>query len=130
MFAWRWAIEVMFRASKQVMDIEAPQQRSQEALEKLAPWVWSMPSVVMVWYITAGQGLPEAEELRGRMGEWDREWSLRPMIQVMRRAILTDRCANKVKLFVSATFAMLKSRNCWFVAEESGFFRLSDKDIS
>lgn len=87
-FAWRWAIEVMFRASKQVMDIEAPQQRSQEAVEKLAPWVWSMQSVIMVWYLTAGQTLPEAEELRQLMGEWDSEWSLRHMTQVLRRAIL------------------------------------------
>lgn len=88
MFAWRWAIEVMFRASKQVMDIEAPQQWSQESVEKLAPWVWSMQSVIMVWYITAGHALPEAHALRERMGEWDSEWSLRHMMQVLRAAIL------------------------------------------
>jgi hypothetical protein len=88
MFAWRWAIEVMFRASKQVLDIEAPQHWCQESVEKLAPWVWSMQSVVMVWYITAGYESAEAKELRGLMGEWDSEWSLRHMIQVLRRAIL------------------------------------------
>lgn len=88
MFAWRWAIEVMFRASKQVMDIEAAQHWSQGSVEKLAPWVWSMQSVVMVWYITAGYESAEAEELRGLMGDWDSEWSLRHMIQVLRRAIL------------------------------------------
>jgi hypothetical protein len=88
MFAWRWAIEVMFRASKQVMDLEAPQHWSREAVEKLAPWVWSMQSVIMVWYITSGRSLAEAEELRGRMGDWDSEWSLRHMIQVLRSAIL------------------------------------------
>jgi len=87
-FAWRWAIEVLFRASKQVMDIEAPQHWSQESVEKLAPWVWSMQSVVMVWYITAGYESAAAAELRARMGEWDSEWSLRHMIQVLRRAIL------------------------------------------
>jgi hypothetical protein len=87
-FAWRWAIEVLFRASKQVMDIEAAQHWSQESVEKLAPWVWSMQSVIMVWYITAGKDLPEALELRQRMGEWDSEWSLRHMLQVLRRAIL------------------------------------------
>jgi len=38
-FAWRWAIEVLFRSSKQVLDIEAPQHWSQESVEKLAPWV-------------------------------------------------------------------------------------------
>jgi hypothetical protein len=88
MFAWRWAIEVLFRASKQVMDLEAPQHWSQESVEKLAPWVWSMQSVVMVWYITAGYESAEAAELRELMGDWDSEWSLRHMIQVLRRAIL------------------------------------------
>ena len=87
-FAWRWAIEVLFRSSKQVMDIEAPQHWSQESVEKLAPWVWSMQSVIMVWYITAGYESEEALELREQMGEWDSEWSLRHMIQVLRRAIL------------------------------------------
>jgi hypothetical protein len=87
-FAWRWAIEVLFRASKQVMDIEAPQHWSRESVEKLAPWVWSMQSVVMVWYITAGYESAAAAELRDRLGEWDSEWSLRHMIQVLRRAIL------------------------------------------
>lgn len=48
-FAWRWAIEVLFRASKQVMDIEGPQHWTQPSVEKVAPWVWSMQSVVMVW---------------------------------------------------------------------------------
>jgi len=88
MFAWRWAIEVVFRASKQVLDLEAPQHWSQGSVEKLAPWVWSMQSVIMVWYITAGHQLAEAEELRELMGEWDSEWSLRHMTQVLRRAIL------------------------------------------
>jgi len=72
-FAWRWSIEVLFRASKQVLDIEAPQHYSRESVEKVAPWVWSVQSVVMVWYVTAGRGLPEAQELRGVMGEWDSE---------------------------------------------------------
>jgi DDE superfamily endonuclease/Archaeal putative transposase ISC1217 len=87
-FAWRWAIEVLFRASKQVLDIEAPQHWSQASVEKVAPWVWSMQSVIMVWYLTTGQTLPEASDLREVMGDWDSEWSLRHMFQVLRRAIL------------------------------------------
>jgi DDE superfamily endonuclease len=87
-FAWRWSIEVLFRASKQVMDLEAPQHWCQESVEKVAPWVWSMQSVIMVWYVSAGRELPEAQELRQRMGDWDSEWSLRHMIQVLRSAIL------------------------------------------
>jgi hypothetical protein len=87
-FAWRWAIEVLFRSSKQILDIEAPQHWCQASVEKVAPWVWSMQSVIMVWYLTAGRELPEALELRARMGEWDSEWSLRHMLQVLRTAIL------------------------------------------
>jgi DDE superfamily endonuclease len=87
-FAWRWSIEVLFRASKQVLDIEAPQHWSRESVEKLAPWVWSVQSVIMVWYVTAGYQSAEALEMRERLGEWDSEWSLRHMVQVLRRAIL------------------------------------------
>lgn len=87
-FAWRWAIEVLFRSSKQVLDIEAPQHRSRAAVEKVAPWVWSMQSVLMVWYVTAGHESVEASELRTRLGAWDSEWSLRHMMQVFRSAIL------------------------------------------
>ena len=87
-FAWRWSIEVLFRASKQVIDIEAPQHFCQESVEKVAPWAWSMQSVIMVWYITAGRELPEARQLEAKMGPWDSEWSLRHMIQVLQRATL------------------------------------------
>ena len=87
-FAWRWAIEGLFRASKQVLDIEAPQPSSREAVEKLAPWVGSMRGVIMVWYITAGYHSAPAAELRALMGEWDSEWSLRHIVQVLRREIL------------------------------------------
>lgn len=87
-FAWRWSIEVLFRASKQVLEIEGPQHWCQESVEKVAPWVWSMQSVIMVWYLTDGCQSPEAIDLRGRMGEWDSEWSLRHMVQVMRSVIL------------------------------------------
>ncbi len=87
-FAWRWAIEVLFRASKQVLQIESPRHWCQESVEKVAPWVWCMQSVIMVWYLTAGHDTAEAKEMRRTMGEWDSEWSLRHMIQVLQRAIL------------------------------------------
>jgi hypothetical protein len=87
-FAWRWSIEVLFRSSKQIMDIEAPQHFCQESVEKLAPWVWSMQSVIMVWYVTAGKDLTEAKQLREKMGPWDSDSSLRHMIQVLQRATL------------------------------------------
>jgi hypothetical protein len=87
-FSWRWSIEVLFRASKQVLQIEAPMHYCQESVEKVAPWVWSMQSVIMVWYLTAGTELPQAQKMRARMGPWDSEYSLRHMIQVLQRATL------------------------------------------
>jgi DDE superfamily endonuclease len=87
-FAARWSIEILFRSSKQVLEIEAPQHWCQESVEKVAPWVWSMQSVVMVWYVTAGRESAEGVEWRERLGEWDSEWSLRHMVQVLRSAIL------------------------------------------
>jgi hypothetical protein len=89
-FAWRWAIEVLFRASKQIMDIEAPQHFCRESVEKVTPWVWSMQSVIMVWYLTAGHALPEAQDWRDRLGPWDNEWSLRHMIRVLRTVIVNE----------------------------------------
>jgi hypothetical protein len=87
-FAKRWSIEVRFRASKQVFDIEGPQNWSRESIEKLAPWVWLMMTVVMVWYVAVGYDSPEAKVERGLMGEWDSEWSWRHMVKVLRRATL------------------------------------------
>jgi hypothetical protein len=86
--SWRWSIEVLFRASKQVMQIEAPQHYCQESVEKVAPWVWSMQGVIMVRYLTEGQDLPQAQQMRQRMGPWDSGWSLRHVIQVLQRATL------------------------------------------
>lgn len=87
-FACRWSIEVTFKSSQQVMDIEAPQHWCQPSIEKLSPWVWLMQSVIMLWYLTVGHTLPEAQQVRQQMGPWDSEWSLRHMLQVLRRAIL------------------------------------------
>ena len=56
-FAWRWSIEVLFRASKQVLQIEAPQHYCQQSVRKVAPWVWCMQSVIMVWYLTEGRSV-------------------------------------------------------------------------
>ena len=102
MFAWRWAIEVLFRASKQVMDLEAPQHWCQESVQKVAPWIWSMQSVIMVWYYVEGRHSDEAKQLRALQGDWESEWSLRQMMQVLRRSILdatiNPNCAERAEL--------------------------------
>ena len=87
-FAKRWSVEVLFRASKQALDIMAPRQWCRAAVEKEAPWVWLLQGVVMVWYLDGGRDLPEAGQERALMGPWDSEWSLRHMLKVLRRATL------------------------------------------
>src|SRR5262249_24434138 len=87
-FARRWSIEVAFKASKQVLGIEGPQHWCQGSIEKLAPWVWLMQSVVSLWYLTVGHRLPEAEAARRNLGPWDTEWSLGHWVRVLRIATM------------------------------------------
>lgn len=87
-FGWRWSIEVSFKASKQVMDIEGPHHWCQGSIERLAPCVWLMQSLIILWYLTEGHTSVEAKEEESLMGEWDSAWSLRHMLKVLRRAIL------------------------------------------
>jgi hypothetical protein len=87
-FAWRWSIEVLFRDSKQILDLEAPQHWCQQSVEKVAPWIWSMQTVIRLWYVTAGRQTPEALALAARLGDWDSEWSLRHAYRVLRSCIL------------------------------------------
>lgn len=87
-FARRWSMEVAFKASKQVLDIEGPQHWCEGSITKLAPWAWLQQSVIAVWYLTEGCTLPEAREVEELMGPWDSKWSLHHMLQVLRRATL------------------------------------------
>jgi hypothetical protein len=89
-FSRRWSIEVVFKSSKQVMKIQAPQHWCRQSVEKLSPWVWLMQSMVSLWYFTEGRKLPAAEAERRRFGEWDTEWSLAHMLRILRTTILED----------------------------------------
>ena len=71
-----------------ILQIEAPHHWCQASIEKLAPWVWLNQSTVILWYLTTGRTLPEADARRRRMGPWDSEWSLRHMLQTLRDAVL------------------------------------------
>lgn len=84
-YAKRTSIEAMFKSSKQVMDIQRPRHFCQQSIEKLAPWVWLMQSLVALWYLTEGHKLPEAEAARQDLGPWETEWSLQHMLRVLRR---------------------------------------------
>ena len=87
-FARRWSIEVAFKSSKQVMQIQTPQHWCRQSIEKLSPWVWLMQSVISLWYITDGRKLPQARAARRSFGKWDTEWSLEHMLCVLRAEIL------------------------------------------
>ena len=84
-YAKRTSIEGAFKNSKQVMQIEKPRHWSRSSIEKLAPWVWLMQTLVTVWYLTDGRKLPEAKAARRAMGIWDTEWSFRHMCRLLRR---------------------------------------------
>ena len=45
-FSKRWSIEVAFKSSKQVMQIEKPQHWCKASIQKLAPWVWLSQTLV------------------------------------------------------------------------------------
>jgi hypothetical protein len=87
-FSRRWSIEVAFKASKQVQHIESPQHWCRRSIERLAPWVWLMQSVIGLWYLSEGRKLPQARAARQRLGPWDTEWSFRHMLRVLHSVIL------------------------------------------
>jgi DDE superfamily endonuclease len=89
-YAKRWSIEVAFKNSKQVLHIEGPQHWCQASIEKLAPWLWQMQSLLTLWYLSVGHTLPEAQAARVRMGPWDSEWSLGHIVCVLRTALLEE----------------------------------------
>lgn len=84
-YAKRTSIEAMFKSSKQVMDIQRPRHFCQQSIEKLAPWVWMMQSLIALWYLREGHKLPEAEAARQDLGPWETEWSFQHMLRVLRR---------------------------------------------
>jgi hypothetical protein len=87
-YSARWSIEVVFKASKQVMKIQSPQHWCQASVKKLSPWVWLMRSAIGLWYFSDGRKLPAAQVGRRRFGEWETEWSLAHMLRIRRTTIL------------------------------------------
>ena len=67
------------------MEIEKPQHWCQQSIQKLAPWVWFSQTLVLLWYLSEGRQLPEAEAARSELGPWESEWSFRHMFRFLRR---------------------------------------------
>lgn len=59
-FANRWALEVTFHEVKGKLGFEDPQNRTERAVERTAPFALWMYSLVVLWYLTAGQRLRAA----------------------------------------------------------------------
>lgn len=89
-YAHRTAIEALFKSSKQVMEIQKPQHWCRASIEKLAPWVWLMQSMVALWYLEHGRYLPAAKAARRAMGDWETEWSFRHMLRLLRRLTIRE----------------------------------------
>ncbi len=87
-YARRNTIETLFKSSKQVMQIEKPQHWCQASTKKLAAWVWLSQTLVMLWYLTEGRHLPEAEKTRQELGAWETEWSFHHMFRFLRRLVI------------------------------------------
>ena len=60
----------------------------QQSIEKLAPCVWLMQSLIQAWYFTEGHKLPEAKAARKKLGPWETEYSLRHMLRLLRHLTL------------------------------------------
>lgn len=89
-YSHRWAIETLFKACKQIMKIGDAQHYCQRSVETFVPCVLTYQAILQVWYILVGKDLPEAQEIRDHMGEWDTEWSLANMLRVFRRATINQ----------------------------------------
>ncbi len=111
-FGWRWSIEVSFKASKQVLDIEGPHHWCQGSIERLAPWVWLMQSTLILWYLSAGHSSVEAKEEEALMGAWDSAWSLRHMLKVLRRATLNATINSKSAQLADLVGFVETLKNC------------------
>ncbi|RMH66911.1 MAG: hypothetical protein D6685_04395, partial [Bacteroidetes bacterium] len=89
-YASRWAIEVTFRDLKQLLGFAQSQARARRAVERTAPFVGLLFTLVVLWYIEAGH--------RSRFDVWPlRPWyrsktdpSFEDMLWAMRRAVLAS----------------------------------------
>ena len=55
-YALRWTIEVTFRDLKQLLGFADPPSRKRAAVERTAPWVGLLFSIVVLWYDQHGHG--------------------------------------------------------------------------
>lgn len=61
-FARRWALEVTFHETKGKLGFEDPQNRTQRAVERTAPFAFIAYTLVVVWYALHGYRSPAAKQ--------------------------------------------------------------------
>lgn len=91
MFAKRWALEVTFHEVKGKLGFEDPQNRTELAVERTAPFALWMYSLVVLWYLAVGQKLRAA---RRCAMPWYRDKSapaFSDMLATLRRASWSER---------------------------------------
>ena len=59
-FARRWSIEVTFHETKSKLGFEDPQNRTERAVERTAPFAFISFSLIVIWYALHGRRLPAA----------------------------------------------------------------------
>jgi hypothetical protein len=90
-FGDRWALEVTFHEVKGKLGFEDPQNRTELAVERTAPFALWMYSLVVLWYLAVGQKLRVARPLSM---PWYRDKSapaFSDMLATLRRASWSER---------------------------------------
>lgn len=90
-FAKRWALEVTFHEVKGKLGFEDPQNRTELAVERTAPFALWMYSLVVLWYLAVGHKLRAA---RVSVMPWYRDKStpaFSDMLATVRRASWSER---------------------------------------
>lgn len=90
-FANRWALEVTFHEVKGKLGFEDPQNRTELAVERTAPFALWMYSLVVLWYLDVGQKLRHA---RQAVMPWYRDKSapaFSDMLATLRRSSWSER---------------------------------------
>jgi hypothetical protein len=60
----RWSVEVAFCDSKQLLGLHDPQVWCAASVERAAPMAWFVGTLVVCWYVLAGQDGPQAHRHR------------------------------------------------------------------
>jgi hypothetical protein len=90
-FAHRWSLEVTFHEVKGKLGFEDPQNRTELAVERTAPFALWMYTFVALWYFTTGQRLRAARHLSMPWYRTKTTPAFSDMLATLRRASWSER---------------------------------------